>query len=323
MRRTAVALAVCASLGQCTAEVVGLSGRFTVDMTPPAPPVRIEPVDGDVVSPFVRLAVSASDALSGIDGYHFEVTASDSTWTDVPFSILRDLPNGPHTWKCRAQDRAGNVGDWSPVFSFNYLFGDDQDGDGLPDSWELAFFGSLTFSDGTPDSDEDGFSDSLEAEVETHPFEFELSLRAGWNLLALPCSPSEDQFGELRDALTGVMWGFAGGKYVRLELPEAFAGFWGYAPEDAEAITVSGIPASSNEIALVPGWALHGPGFRATVPDTTDVDAAVFYTEDGTYYEMPLALDGLRLAPMTGYWFHSGSGGSITVVRDWADRSVR
>jgi hypothetical protein len=42
------------------------------------------------------------------------------------------------------------------------LGGDDSDGDGLPDDWELAYFGDLVTADGTTDRDEDGSSDLAE-----------------------------------------------------------------------------------------------------------------------------------------------------------------
>lgn len=321
----AFALALRLLLCPCAAEVVGLSGRFTVDMTPPAAPVLIEPVEGGTVaSPFVRLGVSAEDALSGVSAYHFEVTGGDSVWTDYPQHILRALPDETYTWKCRARDRAGNIGEWSLPSSFSYQFGDDQDMDGLPDSWEAAVFGRLTFSDGTADSDEDGLDDSLEAELDTHPFEFELSLRRGWNLLALPCSPSEEECAELKGAVVGgILWSWGVGGYSRATPPQAFRGFWAYAREERRGIRISGVPPESNEIALSAGWSLRGSGFPATVPDTTDVDSTWLWTEDRRFYSVPFARDQLRLSPMMGYWFKSGTGGSITVLREWADGNVR
>lgn len=322
---TVLAFALRVFVRPCVAEAVGLSGRFTVDMTPPAAPALVEPAEGGTVtSPFVRLGVSAEDALSGVVAYHFELTGGDSVWTDLPQYVTRDLAAGAYAWKCRARDLAGNVGDWSPDFSFDYQFGDDQDADGLPDSWELAVFGRLTFSDGTPDSDEDGLSDALEAEWDTHPFEFELSLGRGWNLLALPCSPSEEQCEDLKAAVAGgILWTWHGGEYSRRELPRAFAGFWAYALQERAGISISGTPAAGNEIALPAGWGLYGSGFAATIPDTADVDAVWTWSEDAEFSSVPLAPDQLRLSPMTGYWFESGTGGSITVVREWADGDVR
>jgi YD repeat-containing protein len=46
--------------------------------------------------------------------------------------------------------------------------GGDSDGDGLPDDWELLFFGNLG-RDGTGDSDSDGFRDSSEFVAGTNP----------------------------------------------------------------------------------------------------------------------------------------------------------
>jgi YD repeat-containing protein len=46
--------------------------------------------------------------------------------------------------------------------------GGDSDGDGLPDDWELLFFGNLG-RDGTGDFDSDGFKDSSEFLAGTNP----------------------------------------------------------------------------------------------------------------------------------------------------------
>ncbi len=45
----------------------------------------------------------------------------------------------------------------------------DTDNDGLPDYWELLYFGSLTATDGTTDSDGDGLSDYEEYLAGTDP----------------------------------------------------------------------------------------------------------------------------------------------------------
>jgi hypothetical protein len=45
----------------------------------------------------------------------------------------------------------------------------DTDNDGLPDYWEILYFGSLTATDGTTDSDGDGLSDYSEYLAGTDP----------------------------------------------------------------------------------------------------------------------------------------------------------
>lgn len=45
----------------------------------------------------------------------------------------------------------------------------DSDGDGMPDSWELAYFDDLAAADPDADSDGDGWSNAREAELGTNP----------------------------------------------------------------------------------------------------------------------------------------------------------
>ncbi|MCD4666447.1 hypothetical protein K8R47_01405 [archaeon] len=46
---------------------------------------------------------------------------------------------------------------------------DDLDGDGLPDSWELNYFNSITTQDGSEDNDNDGYSNREEFLSDTDP----------------------------------------------------------------------------------------------------------------------------------------------------------
>jgi hypothetical protein len=45
----------------------------------------------------------------------------------------------------------------------------DSDADGLLDTWEIAYFGDLTTTDGTGDEDDDGFNDDGEFHAGTNP----------------------------------------------------------------------------------------------------------------------------------------------------------
>ncbi len=58
----------------------------------------------------------------------------------------------------------------------------DTDNDGLPDYWEMLYFGSLTATDGTMDSDGDGLSDYSEYLAGTDPTDPNSSMgfTGGW-----------------------------------------------------------------------------------------------------------------------------------------------
>ena len=55
--------------------------------------------------------------------------------------------------------------------------GPDSDGDGIPDAWELSWFGNLMTANGTSDFDGDGMSDKAEYLAGTSPVDREDNLR--------------------------------------------------------------------------------------------------------------------------------------------------
>jgi len=59
------------------------------------------------------------------------------------------------------------------TYSFSGSFYDgcygDTDSDGLPDSWEITYFGNITSQNGTGDPDGDGQSNLQEYQAGTHP----------------------------------------------------------------------------------------------------------------------------------------------------------
>jgi hypothetical protein len=64
-------------------------------------------------------------------------------------------------WRIRLEDGSLDIG--------AYEYDPDSDDDGIPDSWELQYFGSLTNMDGTSDSDGDGLLDWQEHRAGTEP----------------------------------------------------------------------------------------------------------------------------------------------------------
>ncbi|MEM7395471.1 MAG: hypothetical protein AAF492_24330, partial [Verrucomicrobiota bacterium] len=68
----------------------------------------------------------------------------------------------------RQTDGGGhNIGDVNAITL--EVVGDDADGDGMQDTWEMTHFGDLTTSDGTGDHDGDGFIDAHEFAAGTLP----------------------------------------------------------------------------------------------------------------------------------------------------------
>jgi len=85
--------------------------------------------------------------------------------------------------RARAQD-ISLIGEWSAPTSFmiDTRIDPDSDGDGMPDAWEVQFFGSLS-QNGGADSDQDGSSDLHEYIADTDPTDAKSRLQIGIQLV--------------------------------------------------------------------------------------------------------------------------------------------
>lgn len=293
--------------------VTAVSGVFTVDTTPPSTPEAVAPVQGgDVMAPFLRLEASASDALTGVAGYEFELVGFGSASGSADYAVFRNLGASVYTWNVRASDAAGNLSDWAS-FTCTYAWGGDDDTDGLPDAWELACFDSLDYTDGSADSDLDGFTDLEEAEANTHGFEFYIPLVAGWNLVALPCDTTADSAAALVAAADSPVWTWNAAAlcYRATVEPAARQGLWIYAGTDKGTITVSGTPPKTNLLQLELGWNLTGTGLPATLDSDTGIREAMAWTSDG-YETHDIA--GFQFAFLQGYWMSVSQAGQRQVI---------
>lgn len=309
-RLLAACLAAAALLpGGLRAEpVVAMSGVFAVDRTPPALPVALEPADGAaVVSPFLRLRARSADNLSGVAGYEFELVGAGLADRDADFAVFRGVPDGEHLWRVRARDAAGNRSGWAE-FSCRFEHGDDDDGDGLPDTWELLSFGRLDFSDGTADSNLDGRTDLENAEAGRHGFEFHLDLEAGWNMVALPCDTDLESAAALAAAASGPiwMWDAEALRYVATDAPPARRGLWIHAAERAENVPVSGHPPDGDLLDLPAGWNLAGSGLPAALEDMDGIRDIMAWI-DGAYDL--IATEVFHFSHLQGYWLHNAVPG--------------
>jgi hypothetical protein len=288
--------------------VTAVSGVFTVDTTPPTVPVAVAPVDGGVsVSPFLRLEASAQDALSGVAGYEFELVGVESREVDTDYTVFRGLDDALYSWNVRARDAAGNLSDWAS-FTCTFGQGDDFDADGLPDTWELFCFGRLDYSDGTKDSDHDGVSDLLEAEADTHGFEFYVTLFPGWNMVALPCDTTTDSAASLVAAAASPIWTWNAPmlRYGHTTEPRAYEGMWIFASEETYDIPVSGTPPETNTLQLSTGWNLTGSGLPAVLDSTADIGDVMSWSDGGYTLILP---EDLEFSFLQGYWMYANTSG--------------
>jgi hypothetical protein len=293
--------------------LAAVSGVFAVDRTPPSVPAALEPDDGTtVVSPFLRLRASSTDALSGVAAYEFSLTGIGTGDAERGFAVFRNLPDGTYTWWVRARDAAGNPSAWAG-FSCEFVQGDDDDGDGLPDSWELVSFGSLDYSDGTADSNLDGWTDLENAEADRHGYEFLLTLEPGWNMLSLPCDTTEESAAALVAASTGPIWMWNPDtmRYTATVAPPARQGLWVYATEHFGDLPVSGHPPADGYLRLGPGWNLAGTGLPAALDSMDGIRDIMAWIDGG--YELH-ETDGFRFAFLQGYWLYNAIPGPRLLV---------
>ncbi len=295
------------ALGAVTAPQV-TSGAFTVDMTAPLAPTLLTPESAASIQDFyVRFSASATDALSGVAEYEFQLAGQAGQWTDSGFLVRRDLDSALYEWRCRAKDRAGNIGDWSSfsLFDLTYSVADDLDFDGLSDAWESDFFGALG-AEPLLDSDRDGIRNIDEFDALSHPYEFYLDLQKGWNLLALPFNATDQGLAELHTHSVGDLWIWESDNWQADETPAAYAGFWLFSSDSAPQVPVSGQPVSHNTVSLAAGWNLTGSGIRSNVSDPESiVETAMNW--DGEEYQS-LSLASLQLEAFSGYWIQAAAG---------------
>jgi hypothetical protein len=306
------ALLLLACLAQAD-QVTAVSGIFTVDQTSPTIPAALAPLDGGVVvSPFLRLRARSQDALSGVAGYEFELSGAGTQDLDVGYAVFRGLADGSYDWRVRARDAAGNLSDWA-CFTCTFGPGDDSDADGLPDTWELLSFGGLDYSDGTADSDLDGVPDLLEAEADTHPFEFAVHLLPGWNMVSLPCDTTVESAAELVAAADGPIWTWNAGamRYKNTDEPKAYEGMWIFSASEKDGIVVSGTPPQAKVLDLSMGWNLAGSGLPAIMDTNNGIEEVLYWVEGG--YSVA-AMEHFEFSFLQGYWIHVSLPGSRSLL---------
>jgi len=112
-----------------------------------------------------------------------------------------------------ADDLAAADGNSSPDLFTVQLVGGDWDHDGLPDDWEMAYFGTLA-RDGTGDADGDGISDAAEYRAGTSPIDGDSVLAAltvtsvgtGTTTVLWHSVPGRSYGLEYKDSLDAATW---------------------------------------------------------------------------------------------------------------------
>ena len=181
----------------------------------------------------------------------------------------------------------------------------DSDGDGLDDNWEMATFGSLTFSNGVQDSNGSGSSDKEDFLNGEDAYAFSLKLEAGWNLISLPCQL--DAASELllnSYVTTAFFYDSEKAYYHDLDLTQPFpevTGFWAFSMEERPAIEFKGAQPLNSRLEFKNGWNLFGARLNQEAPQD-DKLGVVFGWDQGTadYYQFLNSRESI--IPLRGYW---------------------
>lgn len=134
-----------------------------------AAPVRLTLAPGEKIAPGFVDAYPDGSGGSGPGVVSYEYDGTDQIYysydvTDVASSIA--VGAAPVMKGYQHSDFTRDY-----YFSISFGFGgkEDEDGDGLPDKWKLAWAASLTSLSGAADSDGDGMTDAAEREAGTDP----------------------------------------------------------------------------------------------------------------------------------------------------------
>jgi hypothetical protein len=142
----------------------------------------------------------------------------------------------------------------------------------------------------------------------------ELPYSAGWNLVGLPVSTTDNFYMDLfPDALEGTMYSFNQG-YIPEEILINGAGYWLRMASDGNG-SVTGYSLNQLELSMITGWNLiSGLSFPVDVNTILDPQGIIvpftYYGFDGSYVQTEI------LEPGTGYWVRTSEEGIIEMNSD-------
>ena len=181
----------------------------------------------------------------------------------------------------------------------------DSDNDGLDDNWERATFGSLTFSAGNQDSNASGLSDKEDFFKGLDAYSFNLKLKAGWNLISLPCRldpPTEDLLSNYINS--AFFYDSKKECYQVLDLTQPFPeviGFWAFSFEDRPDLEFKGSEPLDARLEFENGWNLFGSRLVQELPQASNL-SQVFGWNPETIDYYPFLNSRDTIIPLNGYW---------------------
>jgi outer membrane protein assembly factor BamB len=132
----------------------------------PAASASVQPVSGTTSTLFTFDGTGSQDLDGSIVAYEWRVNGSLVSTNPVYMTAFGTV--GARTVQLTVRDDDGMKGFGTAALSVTSP-ATDSDGDGLPDTWEIAQAGNLTTMNATSDSDADGLTDLQEYAYGTNP----------------------------------------------------------------------------------------------------------------------------------------------------------
>jgi hypothetical protein len=136
---------------------------------------------------------------------------------------------------------------------------------------------------------------------------FQLSLKAGWNMVSIPVTPADNSTSVVFPGVVGVFtWNATDGSYYEPEVIDPEQGYWVAVTEDT-TITVNGTPVDTWTTDIKAGWNMIGSA-NMTVsiadpndnPDSSVIPPAYWWDPEGKSYVVTTDVE-----PGKGYWIPS------------------
>ena len=144
-----------------------------------------------------------------------------------------------------------------------------------------------------------------------------IPLRAGWNMISLPCDPASHLASDVLPGYAGNIYRFdnSTGNYVDADSILPGVGYFVLSTRDT-IFELSGVPLDSVSMPLFVGWNLiGGPGNWADMSDFVSSPPGIIYHFPWVWLSSDYA-EVDSVGPSQGFWVLCGSAGVLSIISD-------